>query len=59
MKVVPLRLEPGDDLRGALETWMGELVIGLLLEWRFCRQFDPTTGYTELRIMRKGPWLPN
>ena len=137
MKVVPLRLEPGDDLRGALETWMGEqeeqagclisgvgslsvaqlrfagasattrirgdleilslcgtlssdgahlhiavansngavigghlcpgsivrttaeLVIGLLLEWRFCRQFDPTTGYTELRITRKGPWLPN
>jgi predicted DNA-binding protein with PD1-like motif len=24
MKVVPLRLQPGDDLRRALETWMGE-----------------------------------
>ena len=24
MKVLPLRLTPGDDLRQALETWMGE-----------------------------------
>jgi predicted DNA-binding protein with PD1-like motif len=24
MKVVPLRLQPGDDLRRALEVWMGE-----------------------------------
>ena len=24
MKVVPLRLQPGDDLRQALESWMGE-----------------------------------
>jgi hypothetical protein len=24
MKVVPLRLKPGDDLRGVLEAWMGE-----------------------------------
>ena len=24
MKVVPLRLQPGVDLRGALEAWMGE-----------------------------------
>ncbi|MFM7549050.1 MAG: PPC domain-containing DNA-binding protein [Cyanobacteriota bacterium] len=24
MKVVPLRLKPGDDLRRALEAWMGE-----------------------------------
>jgi len=24
MKVVPLRLKPGDDLRLALEAWMGE-----------------------------------
>ena len=24
MKVVPLRLQPGDDLRQALEAWMGE-----------------------------------
>jgi len=30
MKVVPLRLQPGDDLRQALETWMGELQVVLL-----------------------------
>jgi hypothetical protein len=24
MKVVPLRLQPGDDLRQALEAWLGE-----------------------------------
>ncbi len=131
MKVVPLRLHPGDDLRHALEAWMGEqgeqagclisavgslsvaqlrfagaseatgihgdleilglsgtlssdgdhlhitvansngavigghlcpgslvrttaeLVIGLLPEWRFLRDLDPTTGYTELRITRR------
>ena len=128
MKVVPLRLLPGADLRQALETWMGEqeeqagcvisavgslsvaqlrlagavtatvihgeleilslsgtlspdgshlhiaiagssgavigghlcagswvrttaeLVIGLLPEWRFSREFDPATGYAELRV---------
>ena len=128
MKVVPLRLQPGADLRGALDAWMGEqeaqagcliravgslsvaqlrlagaseatvirgdlellslsgtlsrdgahlhiavanstgsvigghlcpgslvrttaeLVIGLLPEWRFCRELDPATGYAELEI---------
>jgi uncharacterized protein len=128
MKVVPLRLQPGNDLRKTLEAWMGEqqeqagcvisavgslsvaqlrlggatqataiqgeleiislagtlspdgahlhiavadsrgavigghlcagslvrttaeLVIGLLPEWRFCRELDPATGYPELRI---------
>ena len=128
MKVVPLRLPPGADLRQALEAWMGEqqeqagcvlsavgslslaqlrlagateataihgeleivslcgtlspdgahlhlaiadssgavigghlcagslvrttaeLVIGLLPEWRFNREFDPATGYAELAI---------
>jgi len=128
MKVVPLRLQPGADLRLALEAWMGaqqeqagcvisavgslsvtqlrlagaaeatairgeleilslsgtfspdgihlhiaiadssgtvigghlcagslvrttaELVIGLLPEWRFRRELDPVTGYTELQI---------
>ena len=24
MKVVPLRLQPGSDMRGALEAWMDE-----------------------------------
>ncbi|MCP9815158.1 DNA-binding protein [Synechococcus sp. GreenBA-s] len=133
MKVVPLRLIPGDDLRRALETWMGEqevqagcvisavgslslaqlrlagatqataihgeleilslsgtltldgshlhiafadssgavigghlcadslvrttaeLVIGLLPEWRFCRELDPATGYPELQISPQAP----
>jgi predicted DNA-binding protein with PD1-like motif len=128
MKVVPLRLKPGDDLRRTLEAWLGEqqeqagcvisavgslslaqlrlagatqataihgeleivslsgtlspdgihlhiaisgssgtvigghlcagslvrttaeLVIGLLPEWRFRRELDPVTGYTELQI---------
>ena len=131
MTVVPLRLQPGDDLRGALEAWMGEqgeqagclisavgslsvaqlrlagatettgihgdleilslsgtlssdgahlhialansngavigghlccdslvrttaeLVIGLLPEWRFRRELDPTTGYAELQISHR------
>jgi len=133
MKVVPLRLRPGDDLRQALEAWMAEqqeqagcvisavgslsvgqirlagateatvihgeleilslsgtlspdgvhlhiavadssgavigghlclgslvrttaeLVIGLLPEWRFCRELDPATGYAELQISRQAP----
>ena len=128
MKVVPLRLPPGADLRRALEVWMGdqqeqarclisavgslslaqlrfagaaeataiqgeleilslsgtlspdgahlhiavadssgavigghlcagslvrstaELLIGLLPQWRFNRELDPTTGYAELQI---------
>ncbi|MCP9784112.1 DNA-binding protein [Cyanobium sp. WKJ7-Wakatipu] len=131
MKVVPLRLQPGADLRGALDAWMGkqeaqagclisavgslsvaelrlagaseatvilgdleilslsgtlsrdgahlhisvansngavlgghlcpgslvrttaELVIGLLPEWRFRRELDPTTGYAELGISQR------
>ena len=131
--VVPLRLQPGDDLRGVLEAWMGEqqeqagclisavgslslgqlrlagaseataihgeleilslsgtlspdgahlhiaiadskgavigghlcagclvrttveLVIGLLPQWRFCRQLDPATGHAELRISPQAP----
>ncbi|WP_411870243.1 PPC domain-containing DNA-binding protein [Vulcanococcus limneticus] len=128
MRVVPLRLQPGEDLRLALQAWMGqqheqagcvisavgslsvaqlrfagaaeattirgdleilslagtlspdgahlhtaladssgavvgghlgvgslvrttaELVLGLLPEWQFRRQLDPTTGYAELQI---------
>jgi predicted DNA-binding protein with PD1-like motif len=128
MKVVPLRLQPGDDLRRALEAWMGEqegqagcvisavgslsmaqlrlagapeatairsdleilslagtlspdgahlhiaiadssgavigghlcagslvrttaeLVVGLLPEWQFRCELDPSTGYAELQI---------
>lgn len=128
MNVVPLRLQPGDDLRHCLEAWMGgqqeqagcvisavgslsvaqlrlagatetttidgeleilslagtlspegshlhiaiadsngavigghlcagsrvrttaEIVVGLLPQWRFCRELDPATGYRELRI---------
>ena len=67
MKVVPLRLQPGADLRQALESWMGEqseqagcvisveFVIGLLPEWRFSRELDPATGYPELRISPQAP----
>lgn len=133
MKVVPLRLQPGDDLRRALEAWMrqqpeqagcvisavgslsvaqlrlagaaeattihgeleilslagtlspddahlhiavadslgavigghlcagslvrttAELVIGLLPEWRFSRELDPATGYSELRMSPRVP----
>ena len=117
MKVVPLRLSPGDDLHLCLEAWMAlqqaqagcvisavgslsvaqlrlagqpegttikgdlemlclagtlspdgghlgagslvrttaELVIGLLPEWRFCRQLDPATGYAELEIHPSQP----
>ena len=137
MKVVPLRLQPGDDLHQTMEAWMGEqeeqagclisgvgslsvaqlrlagakqatvirgdleilslcgtlspdgshlhiavansngtvigghlcggslvrttaeLVIGLLPEWRFRRELDPTTGYPELEINRNGPCTPD
>ncbi|MCP9928849.1 PPC domain-containing DNA-binding protein [Cyanobium sp. CH-040] len=133
MKVVPLRLRPGDDLRLALEDWMGrqpeqagcvisgigslsvvwlrlagrqeitnlsgdleilslagtlspdgahlhiavadstgavtgghlcagslvrttaELVVGLLLEWRFSRELDPGTSFAELRVSPQDP----
>ena len=54
MEVVPLRLQPGVDLRRALEAW-----IGLLPEWRFRREHDPTTGYAELQISRKGACPPD
>jgi uncharacterized protein len=133
MKVVPLRLQPGNDLRKTLEAWMGEqqeqagcvisavgslsvaqlrlagaaeataiqgeleilslsgtlspdgahlhiavadsrgavigghlcagslvrttaeLLIGLLPQWRFNRELDPTTGYAELQISPQAP----
>ena len=133
MKVIPLRLPPGADLRRALEAWMGEreeqagclisavgslsvaqlrlagatqataihgeleilslsgtlspdgahlhiavadsrgavigghlcagslvrttaeLVLGLLPQWRFCRELDPATGYAELQISPQAP----
>ncbi len=35
---------------GSLVRTTAELVVGLLPEWRFCRQLDPATGYAELRI---------
>jgi predicted DNA-binding protein with PD1-like motif len=35
---------------GSLVRTTGELVIGLLPEWRFRRELDPATGYVELRI---------
>ena len=35
---------------GSLVRTTGELVIGLLPEWRFRRELDPATGSAELRI---------
>ena len=35
---------------GSLVRTTTELVIGLLPEWRFRRELDPVTGYTELQI---------
>jgi predicted DNA-binding protein with PD1-like motif len=35
---------------GSLVRTTAELVIGLLPEWQFRREFNPATGYAELRI---------
>ncbi len=62
MKVVPLRLQPGDDLRQALETWMGEQeeqagcvisAIGSLsvAKLRFAGAAAATTIHGELEIL--------
>ena len=40
---------------GSLVRTTAELVIGLLPEWRFRRELDPATGYTELRISPQAP----
>ncbi|PHX67704.1 MAG: DNA-binding protein [Cyanobium sp. Baikal-G2] len=62
MKVVPLRMQPGDDLRQALETWMGEQeeqagcvisAIGSLsmVQLRFAGAAAATTIHGELEIL--------
>ena len=62
MKVVPLRLQPGDDLRQALETWMSEQqeqagcvisAIGSLsvVQLRFAGAAAATTNHGELEIL--------
>ena len=62
MKVVPLRLQPGDDLRLALETWMGEqeeqagcVISGIgslsVAELRFAGAAAATTIHGELEIL--------
>jgi len=62
MKVVPLRLQPGDDLRQALETWMGHQqeqagcvisAIGSLsvIQLRFAGAAEATTIHGELEIL--------
>ncbi len=40
---------------GSLVRTTAELVIGLLAEWRFCRELDPATGCAELQISRQAP----
>jgi predicted DNA-binding protein with PD1-like motif len=62
MKVVPLRLQPGDDLLQALETWMGHqqeqagCVIGAVgslsvAQLRFAGAAEATTIHAELEIL--------
>ena len=62
MKVVPLRLAPGDDLRQTLETWMGEQqeqagcvisAVGSLsvAQLRFAGAAEDTTIHGELEIL--------
>ncbi len=46
----------GHLCNGSLVRTTAELVIGLLPEWRFCRELDPATGSPELRI---SPHAPN
>ncbi len=40
---------------GSLGRTTAELVIGLLPEWRFCRELDPATGHAELQISPQAP----
>lgn len=62
MKVVPLRLQPGDDLRQALEAWMGEQqeqaaclisAVGSLsvAQLRFAGAAEATVIHGELEIL--------
>jgi predicted DNA-binding protein with PD1-like motif len=62
MKVVPLRLQPGDDLRRALEVWMGQqqeqagcLISGVgslsLAQLRFSGAAAATTIRGDLEIL--------
>jgi uncharacterized protein len=62
MKVVPLRLTPGDDLRKALETWMGHQqeqagcvlsAVGSLsvAQLRFAGAAEATTIHGDLEIL--------
>ena len=62
MKVVPLRLQPGDDLRRALETWMSEqqeqagcVISGIgslsVVQLRFAGAAAATTIHGELEII--------
>jgi predicted DNA-binding protein with PD1-like motif len=40
---------------GSLVRTTAELLIGLLPQWRFNRELDPTTGYAELQISPQAP----
>ena len=56
MKVAPLRLTPGQDLcQGSLVRTTAAQVVGLLPEWQFRRELDPSTGYAELHISPRVP----
>jgi predicted DNA-binding protein with PD1-like motif len=62
MKVVPLRLQPGEDLRRALEAWMGEqdskagcMISGIgslcVAKLRLAGTAEPTTIQGDLEIL--------
>ena len=68
MKVVPLRLQPGDDLRQALEAWMGEQpeqaaclisAVGSLsvAQLRFAGAAEAKAIHGELEILSVSPAL--
>ena len=40
---------------GSLVRTTAELVVGLLPDWRFRRELDPTSGYAELQISPQAP----
>ncbi len=40
---------------GSLVRTTAELVVGLLPDWQFRREFDPATGYAELQIHPRDP----
>ena len=57
MTPLPVRLQPGDDLRERLEALVQEqhvaAVLAILPGWTFARRRASATGYPELVIARE------